>query len=335
MMSIVANHCFGLDTYQFKVKTISYWTYVCDIQFVKFGTISFFLLAGFLIGDKFGDYSATEYLKRRFNNTFKPWIIWSLTFVVVIVMNKLYGEWRGDHDYKGWHEWIINAFKTVYLYSAYWFIINFLICISILLIFKKQLYSIRLGLALLVLTLFYSINVYFEWIEPLHTMALFGFVFFLWLGAQMHKHWAAIEDRVRKIPMYVFVLMTIITFLVAIFEIDHLFDIKSEEPFNSLRLSNLLYSMAFFFLLVKMKNLNFLLKLKPRETTYGIYLIHYILVYLLLPELERHVTLPHLDQMSPGLLFVYQMYRFLTAYIITYLLVIGLNKTRLKWLIGR
>ncbi len=336
MLCIVADHCFCLDIYSFRTKTISYWTYIADIQLVKIGTITFFLLAGFLIGDKFSDYSALDYLKRRFDNTFRPWIIWSLLFVFIIVITPVYGQWRfGAGDYSQVLSWTGEALQTVYLYSSYWFIINFLICIGVLLLFKKRLYSLTLGVVLLLFTCFYSINVYFEWIKPLHTIALFGFIFFLWLGAQLFKKWNAIQQRINNTPMMVFVLLFLATWAFSVWEIDHLYNIKSLDPFNSLRISNILYSIAAFFLLIKIKNLDVLNKLKPRETTYGIYLIHYIFVYSLLPELQRHTTLPGIDQMSLPVMVAYQLSRFFITYIITYGLVTLINKTKFKWVIGR
>jgi len=334
MMSIVADHTFNLGTYLFHTTNTAFWVYVFDIQLAKFGTVAFFLLAGFLLGDKFVTYTSGQYISRRFKSTFKPWLIWSLIFLFAILLrdflNYLHYGSGGFHLFS----YLADDLSIVYLYSNYWFIINFLICISILLIFKKNLYSWKLGAALLACTLFYSINVYFEWITPLHTTALFGFVFFLWLGAQLHKHWAVVQSKINTTSFFWFILIFVACLAWAIIEFKVLYNAKSADPYNTLRVSNIAYSLAAFALLLKFKSFKRIDRLKPRETTYGIYLIHYILVFSLLPEVLIHFNLPKLGDMSTGTIVVYQLFRFLSVYIVTVILVKLINRTKFSWILG-
>lgn len=326
MMCIVADHCFtsGVDKYPDKI--VSFWVYITSVQLVKIGTISFFLLAGFLIGDKFADYSALEYLKRRFNNTFRPWIIWSLIFLYYVIT-------ICPRDGK-LSTWLQHDIAIVYFFSNYWFIINFFICITILLIFKKRLYSLTLGLMLLLFTLFYSVNIYYQWIYPMHTTAVFGFVFFLWLGAQMQKKWVPIEAYINSIPLSVFIIVSIITLAAAVLEIAILHNRDSIDPLNSLRITNILYSIAVFFLLVKIKRYSLLMKLSPRETTYGIYLIHYIIVFAYLVDWLGDFNYPLGSLSVPGMLAL-ELARFLIVYIATFILVKLINRFSFRWIIGR
>ncbi|MES2278325.1 MAG: acyltransferase [Bacteroidota bacterium] len=334
MMSIVADHSFGLGDYIFPSYSTSFWTYAFNIQIAKFGTVTFFLMAGFLLGDKFTEYTPAQYLGRRFKSTFKPWIIWSLLFLVAIMAKTAVMNLRIYHEpFYFWAD-LLHTLKIVYLDSNYWFIINFLICIGILLLFKKRLYSWQLGAALLACTLFYSVNIYYEWIYPIHTTALFGFVFFLWLGAQLHKHWEVVERKIRTTPYAVFILLFAITLALSLTETRLLFDHKSADPFNTLRVTNLLYSLAAFALLVKIRDFNVIGYFKPRETTYGIYLVHYILIYNLLPEILIHLDLIKPGAMSALSLCIYQYARFLVVYLITLFIVKGINNTRFKWIIG-
>jgi len=327
MMCIVADHCFHVEYNRFTTKSINYWVYATDVQLVKIGTVSFFLLAGFLLGDKFAEYSAWAYLKRRVNSTFKPWLIWSLVFLYFVIR-------MAPQDGGTWH-WFFADIKTVYLFSNYWFIINFLICISILLAFKKQLYSLKLGIVLLLFTLFYSVNIYFEWIFPLHTTAVFGFVFFLWLGAQMQKHWETIKTYVDRTPLGIFAVIVFITCVLAVLETTGLYFSKSMDPFNSLRITNILYSIAVFFLLVKLNRYNWLLKLTPRETTYGIYLIHYIVIYAFLPDWLSAFRDKHVEDMSLGGMVAYQVGSFAITYVVTFVVVRLINNVPIRWVIGR
>lgn len=326
MMCIVADHCFTAGDINFPIKNLNFWVYISSVQLVKIGTINFFLMAGFLIGDKFADYSALDYLKRRFNNTFKPWIIWSLIFLYYVVT-----IWPRNGAIS---TWLLHDLATVYFLSNYWFIINFFICITILLIFKKQLYSIKLGLVLLLFTLFYSVNIYYQWIYPMHTTAVLGFVFFLWIGAQMQKRWVAIEKYIDATPLYVFIVAVIVSLAAAVVEIFILYNNKSIDPFNSLRITNILYSLAVFFLIVKIKRYNWLMKLKPRETTYGIYLIHYIIVFAFLAGWMGDFNYS-IDSLSvPGMLAL-ELARFIIVYVATFILVQVINMFSIRWVIGR
>lgn len=333
MISIVADHCFNFDTYSFKLTAPNFWVYAFNVQIAKFGTVIFFLMAGFLLGDKFSEYTPSQYLGRRFKSTFKPWIIWSVFFLVTMVIKDAILALRIYHDpFFFWHT-VFSDLKIVYLDTSYWFIINFLICIGILLMFKRQLYSLKLGAALLACTLFYCVNAYFEWIYPVHTTALFGFVFFLWLGAQLHKNWEVIERRIRTTSYPVFIALFAAVLALTLIEAYVLTERKSIEPFNTLRFSNLLYSLVAFGLLIKIRHFN-TSYFKPRETTYGIYLIHFIIIYFVIPEILIHLNLVQPAEMSAWQLAIFMYARFITAYLLTLWLVKWINTTRFKWLIG-
>lgn len=333
MIGIVMEHSVYVGTYVFKGLNTNHLVYMGLIQLSKFGTIAFFLLAGFLIGDKFKDYSPLAYFKRRISNTFKPWLLWSLVFLFVI----LFKEWVVMHRDATFDYWgsFLQSLKIVYLFSNYWFIINFLICIAILLFFRKYLYSSYLGLVLLIASLTYSINIYFEWFEPLHTTAIFGFVFYLWLGAKLHQKWEVVEKSIHRVPLFVFFVGFVVTFALSLYETTYLWSVKSIDPYNTLRLSNILYSMASIALLLKIRNFAFVKYIHPRETTFGIYLIHYIFVYSVLPELFRPLHLLEVTQMSIGMMLLYVAIRFILTYGITWALVNMLSRSKIKWVVGR
>ena len=334
MLSIVADHSFGLGDNLLKTFNAPFWVYNFNIQIAKFGTITFFLMAGFLLGDKFAEYTPAQYLARRFKSTFKPWIIWSLVFFAGVMIKTAVLIVRIHHDpFNFWTEFF-HALKVVYLDSNYWFIINFLMCIAILLLFKKVLYHWQLGIGLLAFTLFYSVNIYFEWIYPIHTTALFGFVFFLWLGAQLNKKWHLIEQHILSAPIAIYFACYLLVFALAMAESRWLAGHSSVDPFNTLRITNILYSLVTFGLLIKMGNLKLLNYLKPRETTYGIYLVHYIIIYNILDEIFIHFNLPVVPEMSAAQVCIYQYFRFLIVYLITFAIVSFINRTRFKWIIG-
>src|SRR5215217_367346 len=238
MIGIVAEHSVG--TYPFVYDTPLYWTQIVLIQAAKFGTVAFFLLAGFLISEKFTAYTPGEYLKRRISTTFGPWVFWSLIYVIAMVINMAVKEriyHRGEFNLAN----IMHNIEVVYLYTNYWFIINFLISITILLVFRRYLYKLYFGLALLLFTLFYSVNIHYGWIESSHTTAILGFVFFLWLGAQLRKHWQKIETWLNKVPYAPIVFMVMLGLALAVYEAHRLAG-GNVDPLNTLRISCLLYS---------------------------------------------------------------------------------------------
>ncbi|WDF55165.1 acyltransferase [Mucilaginibacter sp. KACC 22063] len=337
MMSIVMEHCVFFDRQMYHPpNTASLLIFCTFIQFIKFGTISFFLLSGFLIGEKFTDYTPVQYLKRRLDSTFLPWLFWSLIFLATMLLDDLVKAIKFDpgHFFKNVSEHLPMHLESIYLYSNYWFIPNFLICISILLVFKRYLYSKILGGIFLLLTLIYTVNIYYEWIEPRHSTAILGFVFFLWLGAQFNRHLAQFEKWLNRTSIWVFITIAIISLILGVKEEVLLIKRHSTDPFNSLRLSSIVYALSFFMILMKIKNYKFTKYLKPRETTYGIYLIHFILVAQLLPLLFP--TLKHsVDSLSTPMLIIYQLSRFVIVYALTVGLIFLINRSKFRWSIGQ
>lgn len=329
MMAIVTEHSIG--SYNFTKGSNLYWGYIGFMQLAKFGTVAFFLLAGFLISEKFTDYTPVQYLKRRLSTTLGPWVFWSLINVLVMIINLAVKEriyHRGEFTTAN----IFYNIEQAYLYSNYWFIINFLISITILLIFRRYLYSLYLGVPLFTFTLFYSVNIYFEWIQPRHTTAILGFVFFLWLGAQLRRHWHKIEEGVKKLSYPLIIFSLLITYGLSVYEMYQLTG-RTADMANTLRLSNLLYSLVFFVLLLKIKTFGFTTALKPRQTTYGIYLIHSIIVAFVVPEVFIHFNFDVYSMSVTGFLLL-KIATFLVAYSITFGLVSLLNRSKARILIG-
>lgn len=337
MIGIVSEHAIFFPEQNYHpTNLLQYDAYAILFQFVKFGTINFFLLAGFLISVKFTDYSPLEYLKRRIKSTVVPWIFWTLFFLFVLLIKDVviaYRFYKGTFD-QDFFDNIIYQVRMIYIFSNYWFIPNFLCCITILLIFRRYLYSYWLGAVLLICSLLYAANIYFNWVEPRHPTAIFGFVFFLWLGAQFNKDFKSFETWVSKTPLLMWILITAFTLFLAVKEALLLRSMHSIDPYNSLRITSMLYSVSCFFLLMRIKNLKFTGFLRPRETTYGIYLIHYILVDSLLPEIFRPIG-NDISQLPLIEFLGYQLLRFVIVYGITFALVRTLNYTKLKWTIGR
>jgi len=337
MMAIVMEHCslFWGVNYE---KTTDRIIQSLSLQSFKPGTIIFFILAGFLIGDKLTTYNTKEYLLRRTNSTIKPWLFWiGILLLLDFIKGSLsYMNNRNPTFFDAPLLDLLHEFQHIIFHTSFWFILNFLICILILLLFRKYIYSLAFGSVLFLLSLFYSINLYFAWIPTEHTTALFGFIFYLWLGVQLNKHHDAFNTWINKTKNYQLILLCLCLLIISVTEGMHLMNIGSDDPFNTLKISNIFFSLASFVLLYKNSNIPFIDKLKPRATTFGIYLVHQIIVFHLLPIIFRvgHLNIPSPSSLE---LLALQLFRFAVTYCLSYLVVSFLIKKagKMKWIIGQ
>lgn len=305
-----------------------------SIQFFKFATIAFFLISGFLINHKFSEYKPLEYLKNRFRNTIGPWLFWVAIFILANLGQMYVMHFRFSKPLVPLFDFINKQFINIVFYTSYWFILNFLICITILLIFRKHIYRLWFGILLGSISLFYSFNLYFKWIGTEHTTALFGFVFYLWLGVYINKYFGKISVYIKGISWYWVIFINVLLFITADLEIIHLMNIGSNDAFNTLRISNILYSISMFMVLLKIGSVKKLDQyLEPRKTTFGIYLVHQILIFRLLPEIFKPSKF-NVEKMTVYEGVVYTGFRFLIVYVLSFYLVKLILKSKAKWVVG-
>jgi hypothetical protein len=159
----------------------------------------------------------------------------------------------------------------------------------VLLLCKRILCDLSFGCLLLALSLFYGLNIYAQWISVSgHTEALLGFVFYLWLGAWAGRNMNAVESLVARISMPALIALVVITGMVALCESNVLAAHGFVDPMNTLRISNQAYSIAMVLLIVKLRRAVWPRTWDVRANTFGIYLIHSIILVLLLkiPQLN-------------------------------------------------
>ncbi|WP_412466998.1 acyltransferase family protein [Pedobacter sp. KLB.chiD] len=307
------------------------------IQFFKFSTIAFFLIGGFLINHKFQEYSAGQYLKNRFKNTVSPWLFWIVIYLALTMLDRWVAYSKGSDGglmLTDFRAYISDLTFRVLFFSPYWFIPNFLICITLLLVFKKYLYNYWLGILFGIVSLIYSVNLYFNWFETTHTSALFGFVFYLWLGVYLNRYYTLVVKFVKDTRWLTWIFLLILTFVLGIWESVHLIELGSKDAYNTLRISNIIYSFVAFGVLLKIGNIKTLDRLKPRETTFGIYLLHSIIIERFLPLIFQPLKLDvqHYNVWENTVLL---MIRFIMAYSISYLLSSLIIKTKMRWTVGQ
>jgi hypothetical protein len=175
---------------------------------------------------------------------------------------------------------------------------------------------------------------YYEWIVPEHTTAIFGFIFFYWLGIQLNRFYAPIKNFIEKTSIVFFVLATILTLFISVQESSFLYSMKKIEHTNTLRFSNIVFSITIFFMFLKIGNFNWLAFLQPRKTTYGIYLIHYIFAICLLPLIFGNVDKSVTQQYSILEMLQYEISRFLIVYVLSFTVVQLISRSKFAWAIG-
>lgn len=338
IITIVIEHSYFWPSYQYFKSFDEQLIQTITMELFKFGTITFYILAGFLIGDKIHSTTSLHYLKRRFDGTFKPWFFWIIIFLILIYSDFAVIYFKGG-DVPAFQDPLIflwGRLKYIIVETSFWFILNFLGSISILLLFRKYLYNYWLGVFLGMCSLFYSINLYFEWIPTRHTTAVLGFVFYLWLGVIMHKYFNSFNLWIRNIKILPLIIVVFLTFIFSCSESLYIMNSGLKvDPYNTLKISNIIYSLTAFLLLYKVGNIGFIKKLNPRSTTYGIHLIHYIIIVQVLPLIFRPLHIVPEGMSSLELVFI-QYARFLFAYLVSYLLVFTINRIdKIKWIVGQ
>jgi len=338
MIGIVMEHCgnyFGVENYPHLLQKIFV---VANVSVYKFGTIIFFLLSGFLIGDKIKTTTARDYMGRRFKNTIKPWLFWVCLFIFCNYLTSalIYFKFHPSDFWQTPTLPITYQISHTVFFTSYWFILNFMICLAVLLSFKRYLDSFKFGIILLLLSLFYSVNLYFGWIITSHTTAVLGFVFYLWLGYQLNRYFAEFQAWLKKTSGFLLILGLIISFAATCGESFILLGHGSADAFNTLRVTNIIFSLMSFVTMFKFSDYLNVSVLKPRQTTYGIYLIHEFLIIQFLPLIfyPMHIQ----DNIhSVKYLIGMQLLRFAIVYSMSYgitLLITYLPK-KASWVVGQ
>lgn len=140
MMGIVFEHSHIVQAPMYNTASATI-TEAGVIQFFKFSTVAFFLIGGFLINHKFQEYSAGQYLKNRFKNTVSPWLFWMVVFIAITMLDRWIAHSKGSDGglmFTDFGAYISDFVFRVLFFSPYWFILNFLICITLLLILDRK-----------------------------------------------------------------------------------------------------------------------------------------------------------------------------------------------------
>lgn len=240
--------------------------YFFFMAFFKFGVICFFMISGFLLARKMNEVPAAQYFKNRVSVTLYPYLFaFALIVLLFIFKTQVLNQPSG---------YTLGSYVSfMFFTSALWFLPNYWISLAAILSFKKYLNSVYLGLTFLSLTaIFTYFYVYTDYARP-HAHALFGFVFYLWLGYYIGRKRLHLYMENWNLPILIAAFIG--CYILTSYESLLLYNDDLKEPLSILRVSNQLYSIAAFVLMVRLFRKPLVSKLfNPRKETFGIYLYH-------------------------------------------------------------
>ena len=278
MFSIVAMH--SLEVFGLMKQTAPKLSMVLTTPF-KFGTIGFFLISGFLMGDGLKTAHPGAYMQKRLKKIFLPWLFWfSLMLVYLAGVNEVHTHMGIRFDAAGSR--IFGRLLYLDLFgTAFWFVPNLLLGMYVLVVLRKYADDLRLGAGLLVINMFYVVNIYGRWMPSVHTEAVLGFVFYLWLGGYAARRYERLTAWLRGVPMSLLMGAMVVAAGCAFAEGMWLKALGTDGS-NTLRLSNQVFAVLVVMVFVKLKKVASPRFVQVRRETFGLYLSHAMLLDIVL-----------------------------------------------------
>jgi probable poly-beta-1,6-N-acetyl-D-glucosamine export protein len=341
MCAIIFQHSFIVDKAVLLSDAPSVVVFFFLKVLAKIGSISFFVVSGFLLAGALKRYSSKTYLNKRVKNIIKPYVLFFGIYLLLDSLGAFFGEQRIT-SFSEFPAFVISKVLSILFFTSYWFIFNYFISVMLLLALRKYLYERWLGVLLMCCTCVYAVNVHFEWFLPHHTTAFVGFTFFLWLGANLNKIEDVFLDFIEKTSVWKFVTLALLALVVNFYETFYLLQNAATVVDSSLKFTNILYALSVFLLLCKLsKNVQFKY-LNPREETYPLYLVHPIFLKVInyamlpmLPAVARIVTLDTAEDISWLMILVYQIGWFAFIYLLSLGTVKLILSSSFQWVFGK
>lgn len=307
------------------------------LQAMKFGTIGFFLISGYLCGEGLTRTSASSYFYRRIKVVLVPWLLWGGVwfFLAVVQYNQTV---KGPKPLIGSVSWLVHHYITfVFVQSIYWFVPNFFVCLGLVLWLQGKIPDRVQGVVFLICSIGYAINIYAKLIPERHTGALLGFVLYLWLGLMTYKYRAVWERWIEAVPWSRLAVSALVAAIAAVGEMHILLRRGTVDEFNTLRLSNQVFSVLVVMMIVKCKRPLFPRALDVRMETFGLYLLHPILLEALMIVQDRmSVSLKAQIRANGAVLLVWSLSTFVGVYLLSLLLTKAIRRVpALRWTVGR
>jgi hypothetical protein len=244
------------------------------LQTMKFGTIGFYFISGFLLGQWLDHYSAPVYFLRRFQRVGAPWALWAFLFALLPFTKRIMLPPLSVSDISVLASQLWHRVLDVLFFSPYWFVPNFLSALAFLLLCRRYLNDLRFGAALLSLSLLYGVNIHQHWVPASHTTALGGFVFYLWLGHWASRHESVVFGFLERVKAWQVVIAILLAGSIALAEAHSLRKHGSGNIVNTLRISNQVFSLLVVAGLMKVRRVTWPRFINVRASTFGLFLVH-------------------------------------------------------------
>lgn len=334
MAAVVANHCLLFAWLGAEMGR----PLLLVLTLLKFGTVGFFIISGFLLGSRMRTDAPLAYLMRRMKRVVLPWSFWFALMVGLSVwLSQRLGGKAASFGLTFVEVRIIawQALNTL-LASSFWFVPNLLLGICVLLMFRKVLYRRALGGCLLVVNLFYSVNLYKGWVQSRHTEAFFGFIFFLWLGSYASHHYARLRAWLEQVRWKTLIAFATLGFGLSLGEGRLLARLGSADPVNTLRVSNMAMSICLLLVMAKAERRIWPKCIDVRASTFGIYLIHWMILVVCWRTGVRLLAMTGAGsgRIGLGTRVVFGLALFVLTYGISLGLTQFLSATSMAWMVG-
>lgn len=327
IFSVVCIHTKFLEGFSFIGGTDAF--FIIDV-FTRFAVPFFFMVSGFLIGQK----NDLLYLKRYLINTIKNLMTWVLFFFVYdICTNLLILKRSGNsrnilnflNDFFNWKTIIYGPPGTAhhlwYLVVLIWSIIIIYVAIKI----KKNNYLLTISFILNL------IGVFGQAYSPIFNIslqtrdALFFGLFYVLSGYIIGQKHDVVEKNIKKISNKIYVLLFAVFSLTSLMEKTIIYIFFKESTEGNYYLSTPLLTFSLFFLALKNRNIGKNSKLaKVGRNSLGIYLTHTLFISIV------DYTLAILGLVYVTKLLVWQLIFTPTVFIISYLFYNIIQNTILK-----
>jgi peptidoglycan/LPS O-acetylase OafA/YrhL len=309
------------------------------IQLRTFGVPLFFVCSAFLMAAGLARPASSlqGYWKSRLRQVAMPWLLWVGVFEGLALTKFCF---RHGLDLHGIIE---QSWRNVFD-ESYWFVPILLVSLAMLLPLYRYWPSWWLGLVFWVLSLFYGLNLYSHWVMSSHSVAIFGYLFPLWLGIQLFHHVQRLQAWLQRLPWGLILAIFCLSVTLMYLEERMLLRWGIPNTYNALQLSNQVYALVVLMVCMKLR-----VRLMPawidvRKDSYGIYLSHPLVasfgrgVINLTAGLSgtepslfmRLPTLIHNPYTRMGLIFVW----FIMIYAMSLLITKALRMTPLAWTVG-
>ena len=258
------------------------------MQFLRFGNVCFFMISGFLFGNKMSksldvQTDVKAYLTRRWAALKIPTLLFSLLIALLYLLIPI-GKLLIRNEELSLVQLLIS-FVSTFFFGYTWFIYNLFIgfFLVVLAILYPKIKSF-LFITTFITAIFWGINPYLKVINVTeHMFTFFGFSFYVlfgyYLGGNLSKFYV-ITDYINRNKLMYFSLL-ILLFVISYFESKYLYLYTNILPYYNLKLSSQIQSLIIFFGMC-----SFFTKpsypswADPKTETVGIYFMHSLVLSL-------------------------------------------------------